>query len=419
MAIVTVVTPLELDVSAVLDGLHIHLQPIVDVASGAPLAMEALARFGHAPGRPTDEVIAAAHAAGFGYTLEAACLRAAMARRSELPDGVRLAVNVSPDVLHHPMIARGWEDDLDGVVVEVTEHRANRPAALLRQFDRLRRRGAAIAVDDVGTGYAGLLRLATMRPDYVKIDKTVVTNVRRNDAQAAVLEALVAFSHRMGSAVIGEGVESLDDLEALAQFDVDFGQGWAIGGPGPLVQPISRTIIDACQEARGAVLRRTPRAGSAATTQGMHSVVSTLSNATSIAELHSAAAQAADELGVDVIGASVVGVDGVLREITSSGAAIDTSRYVVADYPATQQVLDSGTTVEVHLADPDADSAEKLLLRRTGNASLLMCPLSVDDQIVGVLEFSSRTHRRWTREDVAHGRGLATHLSFALQRIQR
>lgn len=406
------------DVAAVVAGLDIHLQPIIDVATGAVWAFEALARFADAPARPVDQAIAAAHLAGYGHALEAACLRAALARRSEIGDGARLALNVSPDVLASPVVVNSWDADLTGVIVEVTEHRAGNPVGLEEQFARLRDRGAAIAVDDVGTGYAGLLRLATMRPDIVKLDRTIVSGVRDNAAQGAVLEALVEFSHRLGAAVVAEGVETLDDLGALAEFDVDYGQGWTIGRPAPRAEPINPLVVTACHRARANVLqRRASVAQSAVSTQGMHAVTSALAKATGLAALHAATAQAAAELGVDAISASVVDAAGVLHEITSSGAAIDTRSYVVADYPATRTVLETGDAVEVHVNDSDADPAEKAILQRLGQASLLIIPLAVNDQRIGVLEFLQRTHRRWTSIDIAHARGLGTHVGNALMRI--
>ena len=107
-------------VTRILDRLQIALQPVVDLASGALFAYEALARFPSEPGRPVDEVIAQAHAAGSGPALEAACLRAALARRADLPGDVQLSVNLSPDVVDHPDVASSWDADLDGVIVEVT-----------------------------------------------------------------------------------------------------------------------------------------------------------------------------------------------------------------------------------------------------------------------------------------------------------
>ncbi len=402
----------------ILAGLAIFLQPIIDVATGVVWAYEALARFGGAPVRPADEAIQAAHRAGYGHAIEAACLRAALARRADLPDGARLAMNVSPEALLGPDVGGIWDADLEGVVVEVTEHHLASNERALVEFGRLRERGAAIAVDDVGTGYAGLLRLATLHPDIVKLDRTIVSGARDRDAQRAVLETLVGFAHRIDAEVVAEGVETLDDLVALAQFDVDYGQGWAIGRPAPNAEPVNPEVVPTCQRARDNVLqRRASIAGAATRAQGMHALLGAIAGATGLASLHVAVAQAAAELGVDIIAASVLGEDGVLREITTNGAKIDTSAYPLADYPATRSVVETGAAIEVHTSDPHSDPAERALLSSLGHASLLMVPLVIGGHRIGVLEFLQHTHRRWTGTDIADARGLAVHLGNALMRI--
>lgn len=405
-------------IKQLLRGLEVHLQPVIEVATGRVVAAEALARFTHEPGEGIGEAIARAHADGYGNLLEAACLRAALARRDALPQGVRLTLNVSPDVLVHPVIARSWPDDLAGVVVEVTEYRASSPDGLAEQFAQLRARGASIAVDDVGSGYAGLLRLAMLRPDFVKVDRSIVTGVASNPAQGAVLEALVAFSHRIGAAVTGEGVESITDLTTLAEFDVDFAQGWAIGRPASDLAMPGVEITSACKRIRSAVLQR--RAGAtvaAGDIERVHSMTSALSSAAELAELHAAVAHAAQRLAIDMIGVSVLGDDGLLREITSGGAAIDTAPYPLAEYPATRDVLEAGSIVEVHLGDRTADPAEVALLRRFGYSSLLMVPFALHGRRIGVLEFGSSAHRRWSTSDVAHALGLASQVAQALHRL--
>ncbi len=406
------------NLAELIDAVTVDLQPIVDLATATPLAWEALARFANGHNQPVDSILLAAHRAGYGVALEAACVRAALARRDDMPAGVAIAINVSPDALHHPVITEIWPQDMAGLIIEVTEHWASRPAALVDQFTRLRRRGAALAVDDVGTGYAGLLRLAGLRPDFVKVDRSVVSGVRGNDAQVAVLEALVTLSHRMGAAVIAEGVEDLDEIAPLGDFDVDFVQGYAIGRPRPAVEPIASQVVTACHQARERVLqRRDGRSAAASNTGAMHRVTSVLANATGLADVHQAAAQAAKELRVDMVGVSVADGAGTLREISAGGSMIDTTPYQLGDYPATRDVLTKGQTVEVHVSDLDADPAERRLLVELGHASLLMIPLTVDGRAIGVLEFAHRTHRRWTAQDVAHARGLAAHLGNALARI--
>ncbi|HZC70979.1 MAG TPA: EAL domain-containing protein [Jatrophihabitans sp.] len=415
---VHVETPSAEALAASIEGLAIYLQPIIDVGTGALWAYEALARFGSGPVLAADAAIASAHRAGYGHALEAACLRAAFARRGELPEGVRLALNVSPAGLLSRHVRDMWETDLHGVIVEVTEHHLADNELALAEFARLRARGAAIAVDDVGSGYAGLVRLATLRPDYVKLDRTIVSGARESEALRAIVETLVAFSHRIEAKVVGEGVETLDDLAMLVQFDVDYGQGWAIGRPSSAVESIPSEVVAMCHQARAEMLQRHGAvAPAASSTHVMHAVTGALGRATEVAALHVATAQAAAELGVDGIAVSVLDEDGVLREITSTGDPIDTRAYAIADYPATRRVIDTGVPVEVHVNDPDADPAECALLSNMGHASLLMVPLAVGEQRIGVLEFLHRTHRRWPSTEIAHARGLSIHLGNALLRI--
>ncbi|MEO8888648.1 MAG: EAL domain-containing protein [Jatrophihabitantaceae bacterium] len=400
------------------DSIEIHVQPIVDVATGALYAAEALARF---PGRADDEpedIFAAAHAGGRGVELEAACLRAALGARDRLPDGMRLTVNVSPDVMTHPLVAACWPEDLTGVIIEVTEHRASSPMQLSDELACLRRRGAEIAIDDVSTGYAGLLRLATLRPDFVKVDRQIIAGVRDSIAQSAVLEALVGLSHRLGAAVIGEGVERIDDLSALAEFDVDYAQGYAIGSPTTELDSVPCIVTQTCVAGRRQLLRRPAPVGHpAAQTRDMHAITAALANVAEHADLHDAIGRAGAQLDVDIIGVSVLGEDQCLREVAISGKDLDPQRYAVADFPATGLALRTGVSIEAHLNDPLSDPAEQELLARLGHASLLLIPLCSGGLPIGVLELAHRTPRRWSSHDIANAHGLAEHLRNVLVRI--
>ena len=114
----------------------------------------------------------------------------------------------------------------------------------------IRRRGGLIAIDDASTGYAGLLRLSTLRPDIVKLDRGLVTGARDNDVQAVVIEALVSLARRIGARTLGEGVETIDDLTMLAELDVDYAQGWAIGRPAAEFRSDLPDVVAACRQAR-------------------------------------------------------------------------------------------------------------------------------------------------------------------------
>src|SRR5215216_862657 len=125
-------------------------QPLMELATGRVAGYEALARMPHGPFRPPDQWFNQAHRSGLGPALEAAALRAAL-RAHGRPQRTFLALNVSPAAL---------PDDLSGVVIELTEHELfSTEAALDRELEDLRSRGARIALDDAGNGYAGLQQI--------------------------------------------------------------------------------------------------------------------------------------------------------------------------------------------------------------------------------------------------------------------
>ena len=403
----------------VAQGPLIYLQPIVDVASGQVVAAEALARFPSLLDLTVDEVFASVRRAGRGFDLEAACVRAARSRTSALPDGVHLAINVSPDALGSPGVQTALNGDLDGLIIEVTEHPASDLPQLAEHLGELRSRGAQVAVDDVSTGYAGLLRLAGLRPHILKIDRSAVTSVSGSTERVAVIEALVSMGRRLGCALLAEGVESDEDLAALSSLDVDLVQGWAIAPPAAGLEPISPAIVAACLQARRELLwvtRAEPRSRAGGDVD-IHHVTAALAQASRKVQLDRALVAAAETLGASLIGVSLLGADGGLREIVATGAPIDTVVYYLADYPATADALRDGLMLEVHADRANSDPAEQGVLHRYKMASLLLVPLVLDEQPIGILELNRSRPHRWTVRDISHARSLAEHVTHALLRL--
>ena len=123
-------------------------------------------------------------------------------------------------------------DDLSDVVIELTEHELfSSGEALEARLAELRARGARVALDDAGAGYAGLQQLIRVAPDILKIDRSLVHGAHSDASRYALLEALVTFAGTTGAAVCGEGVEDLADLRALADLDATYAQGYALARP--------------------------------------------------------------------------------------------------------------------------------------------------------------------------------------------
>ena len=396
-----------------------YLQPVVDLATGQTVAAEALARFPEAPELPVGSVFARAHAVGGGVALEARCVRAALDLLADVPPGVDVAINVSPDALEHPLMQEALRGSLAGVILEITEQPAADLGRLSEALTRLRMRGARIAVDDVTTGHAGLMRLADLRPDIIKIDRGAVRAVGAGTEHVAVVEALVSLGRRLDCLVLAEGVECLDDLALLADLDVDLVQGWAIASPAPQLEPVPEAVRAACLDVRRELLNLTPTLPRSAGEIDIHHVTAELARTAHRFQLDRAIVAASYTLGMTMIGVSLLGDDGTLREVIATGADIDPASYRLADFPATAAALRDGVMLEVYVDQVNADPYERTLLDRLGMTSLLLVPLTVEGVPKGALELFRDSPRRWSARDVRDARILALHLAHALDRLPR
>ena len=120
------------------------------------------------------------------------------------------------------------------VVMEFTESQGvHDPESLRGYANRLRDLGLRVAVDDLGAGVASLTHMARLAPDFIKADRSLVEQVHRRPYQAALLNALSHFAQRMRIGFIAEGIETLEELEAVMDADVPWGQGYILGQPWP------------------------------------------------------------------------------------------------------------------------------------------------------------------------------------------
>lgn len=233
--------PAELDrLAARPETLQLVFQPIVDVARGVVAGYETLARFQDADGGPSpatpDRWFAAADAAGVGARVEALVVRRCLDLRADLPPNCFLTVNVSPHLLTEPELADLLlsAGDLAPLVLELTEHQDVadlRP--LLDVQDRLRDRGALVALDDAGSGYSGLQQLTAVRPQLIKLDRALVDGADRDPVKLALAQLLGEFGARIDAWLLAEGVETWGEMEAFSRLGVPLAQGYLLGRPAP------------------------------------------------------------------------------------------------------------------------------------------------------------------------------------------
>jgi EAL domain-containing protein (putative c-di-GMP-specific phosphodiesterase class I) len=220
------------------DGLDIALQPIVDLDTRGVVGAEALARFTdeHGERMPTEATFLDAHVLGRGVELELAVIRLALRNQSRLPEGLYLAVNVSPALLGGRELEALIEHDEHGarpLVVELTEHQAVEDYAQLDDaLERLRAHGVRVAVDDVGSGFASFRHVTRVKPEILKLDRSLVGGIDEDPVRQSLASAIVAFARDVDAIVVSEGIESGDELSCLLDLAVGCGQGFYLARPG-------------------------------------------------------------------------------------------------------------------------------------------------------------------------------------------
>ena len=222
-------------------------QPIVDLKRGLVVGYEALSRFRLEPYLSPDRVFAEATRQGLGVALEACVVQRALELAEGKPHNCFLTINVDPLHLLEDRVRSVLSEPttLSGIVIELTEHRAVEDmTSLLRALDHLRARGAAIAVDDAGSGYSGLSQLLKLRPQMLKVDRELVTNVHEDAAKHALIQMLGELAGRLDAWLLAEGVETASELSVLRQMKLPLAQGYFLAKPAPPWAPISVAAED-------------------------------------------------------------------------------------------------------------------------------------------------------------------------------
>ena len=118
-------------------------------------------------------------------------------------------------------------------MIEITEETlVDNELAVGEAIAALRARRVRVAVDDIGAGYSGLRQVTTVAPDYMKLDRSLVSGIDTDDDRAALVAALCGYAAQVGSLLVAEGVEFSDELARLRSLRVPLAQGFLLAGPG-------------------------------------------------------------------------------------------------------------------------------------------------------------------------------------------
>ncbi len=245
---------MELDLRHALDHseFEAYYQPIVTLPSGTIVGAEALIRWNH-PQRGLvmpSEFIGVAEASGIIVQIGAWILHQACKEFEVLTRGVAgsqslgLSVNLSTRQLSDPLLIDTVRSSLTDsglearrLTLEITESAVMVDVPrTFRVLTELRSFGVKIAIDDFGTGYSSLSLLSEIPVDTIKIDQSFVTNVAKRPEPGRLIRAIQSLASDFGLRTVAEGVEDLDQLEALEGLECQAAQGFYFARPQPAMQ---------------------------------------------------------------------------------------------------------------------------------------------------------------------------------------
>ena len=217
-----------------LSSLWVAYQPIVHARSEALFAYEALMRSDE-PDLPNPEAVLKAAERVERLRDLGRTMRRLTALDLAATEHSVVFVNLHPEDLVDEAL---FEEDspltpfAHRVVLEITERASLEHIGNVRdRVARLRALGFRIALDDLGAGYAGLTSFAQLEPEFVKLDMALIRGIHENDMKRKIVRSMVELCHDMGKSIIAEGVEVVEERQAVVDLGCDLLQGYLLGRP--------------------------------------------------------------------------------------------------------------------------------------------------------------------------------------------
>ena len=238
--------------SHVIDKNEIYLQyqPQVNVESGQVTGYEALMRPRLTSLETPLEVLSLAKSQGKLYQIERLTWFLALKSFTgfkNIPPDCRLFINSIANQGLSESDEKALEAQygpyLGSLVVELTEEEERVESYTRKKISFLKRHGGQVALDDFGAGYNGEVSLLAVRPDFIKVDLSIVRNCHQDKNRQEMISNIISFARKNNSLVIAEGVQSREEMDTVISLGVDYLQGYYVGVPSLTSQPIPDKIL--------------------------------------------------------------------------------------------------------------------------------------------------------------------------------
>jgi EAL domain-containing protein (putative c-di-GMP-specific phosphodiesterase class I) len=225
------------------EGLTSVYQPIVDLGTGDIFAFEALTRGPRGTGFESPATLfAIADEVDLTVELDRACFKGALRNAMTLEPVHRLFVNLLPMSFYDSAFIEVEVGNLlsaagltpANIVFEITERLAiENFASFKRALASYTAMGFGVAIDDVGTRHSNLETVMSLRPHFIKISDVLVRGIARSTVKREMLRSLRHIAETIDAVMIAEGIEQVEDVAALRDLGLRYGQGYYMARPGP------------------------------------------------------------------------------------------------------------------------------------------------------------------------------------------
>ncbi|MDR2581407.1 MAG: GGDEF domain-containing protein [Fibromonadaceae bacterium] len=216
-------------------------QPVVSLTDGEVFGYEALSRIlVKDASLNIEQLFKISDRIDMSWELETLCRTKALESAKYMNTEKKLFLNVNPNTIHDAEFKKGFTKDrldeygldISNIVFEITERVAIAdPNTFLNLIEHYREQNYVIAIDDVGSGYSGLNAINSIMPDIIKLDRSLIRDVDKDETKRFLCKAMIDFCKNVGIKMVAEGIETEEELQTLIKLDVEYGQGYFLGVP--------------------------------------------------------------------------------------------------------------------------------------------------------------------------------------------